>query len=183
MACGLENVKGSKWRICPDSQAALLAIESRKVKSGLVFEWKRTLNDLASRNRVILTWVQGHLGVRRNKKADLLAKEWSAMYPSDLTYSAFIVISTVGQPGCHHYGTSNYHDYNLLDAFLKKTQKTRNITNSHRATDRDGNDLEAFKLCLILRIQGQVTKDTHAPTGEGRMASGQRDKHTSCSNV
>ncbi|KAJ8964926.1 hypothetical protein NQ317_014459 [Molorchus minor] len=42
---------------------------------------KKTLNDLASRNKVILTWVPGHSGVRGNEEADRLAREGSAMYP------------------------------------------------------------------------------------------------------
>ncbi|KAJ8977196.1 hypothetical protein NQ317_009430 [Molorchus minor] len=58
-----------------------MAIESSKVKSRLVLECKKTLNDLASRNKVILTWVPGHSGVRGNEEADRLAREGSAMYP------------------------------------------------------------------------------------------------------
>ncbi|KAJ8981298.1 hypothetical protein NQ317_004034 [Molorchus minor] len=59
----------------------LLSIESSKVKSRLVLECKKTLNDLASRNKVILTWVPGHTGVWGNEEADRLAREGSAMYP------------------------------------------------------------------------------------------------------
>ncbi|KAJ8966166.1 hypothetical protein NQ317_008317 [Molorchus minor] len=63
-----------------DSRAALLAIESSKVKSRLVLEYKKTLNDLASRNKVILTWVPGNSGVRGNRRPiDWL--EESAMHP------------------------------------------------------------------------------------------------------
>ncbi|KAJ8976474.1 hypothetical protein NQ317_001155 [Molorchus minor] len=63
------------------ARAALLAIESSKGKSLLVLECKKTLNDLASRNKVILTWVPGHSGVRGNEEADRLAREGSEMYP------------------------------------------------------------------------------------------------------
>ncbi|KAJ8968475.1 hypothetical protein NQ317_013970 [Molorchus minor] len=52
-----------------------------QVKSRLVLECRKTLNDLASRNKVILTWVPGHSGVRGNEEADRLAREGSAMYP------------------------------------------------------------------------------------------------------
>ncbi|KAJ8981785.1 hypothetical protein NQ317_000028 [Molorchus minor] len=86
LACGLENLKrapkGKIIQICSDSRAALLAIESSKVKSRLVLEYKKTLNDLASRNKVILTWVPEHSGVRENEEADRLAREGSAMYPN-----------------------------------------------------------------------------------------------------
>ncbi|KAJ8985201.1 hypothetical protein NQ317_018230 [Molorchus minor] len=84
-ACGLENLKkapkGRTIQICSDSRAALLAIESSKVKSRLVLKCKKSLNNLASRNKVILTWVPGHSGVRGNEEADRLAREGSAMYP------------------------------------------------------------------------------------------------------
>ncbi|KAJ8932985.1 hypothetical protein NQ318_010569 [Aromia moschata] len=59
LACGLEILKTAPKRrtiqICTDSQAALMAIESSKVKSRLVLDCKKILNDLASCNRVILT--------------------------------------------------------------------------------------------------------------------------------
>ncbi|KAJ8969640.1 hypothetical protein NQ317_009573 [Molorchus minor] len=42
---------------------------------------KKNLNDLVSPNRVILTWMPGHSGVRENKLADKLARERLAMYP------------------------------------------------------------------------------------------------------
>ncbi|KAJ8949103.1 hypothetical protein NQ317_006990 [Molorchus minor] len=79
LACGLESLKrvpnGRIIQICSESQAAWLAIESSKVKSRLALECKMTLNDLASRNQVTLTWVPGHSGVRGNVKADRLARE------------------------------------------------------------------------------------------------------------
>lgn len=86
LACGLENLKrvpkGKTIQICSDSQAALLAIQSSKVRSRLVLECKKTLNDLAIHNRVILTWVPGHSGVLGNEEADRLAREGSGRYPT-----------------------------------------------------------------------------------------------------
>ncbi|KAJ8966610.1 hypothetical protein NQ317_004368 [Molorchus minor] len=71
LACELENLKRAPKertiQICSDSRAALLC--------------KKTLNDLASRNKVILTWITGHSGVWGNEEADRLAREGSAMYP------------------------------------------------------------------------------------------------------
>ncbi|KAJ8950227.1 hypothetical protein NQ318_006201 [Aromia moschata] len=63
------------------SQAALMAIESSKVKSRLVLDCKKILNDLASCNRVILTWIPGHSGVPGNEEADRLARLGSIGYP------------------------------------------------------------------------------------------------------
>ncbi|KAJ8952583.1 hypothetical protein NQ318_004128 [Aromia moschata] len=94
LACGMEILKTAPKRrtiqICTDSQAALMAIESNKVKSQLVLDCKKILNDLASCNRVILTWVPGHSGVPENEEADRLARRMLRVFtsgkyaPSDL---------------------------------------------------------------------------------------------------
>ncbi|KAJ8937261.1 hypothetical protein NQ318_020648 [Aromia moschata] len=85
LACGMEILKTAPRRrtiqICTDSQAALMAIESSKVKSRLVLDCKKILNDLASCNGVILTWVPGHSGVPGNEEADRLARLGSIGYP------------------------------------------------------------------------------------------------------
>ncbi|KAJ8946694.1 hypothetical protein NQ318_006951 [Aromia moschata] len=85
LACGMEILKTAPKRrtiqICTDSQAALMAIESSKVKSRLILDCKKILNDLASCNRVILTWVPGHSGVPGNEEADRLARLGSIGYP------------------------------------------------------------------------------------------------------
>ncbi|KAJ8972662.1 hypothetical protein NQ317_014021 [Molorchus minor] len=67
-------------QICSDSQVALLAIKSSKVNSQLVLECKKTINDLACRNRVMLTWVPIQVS-EGNEEADRLAREGSALYP------------------------------------------------------------------------------------------------------
>ncbi|KAJ8967828.1 hypothetical protein NQ317_011283 [Molorchus minor] len=74
--------KGSERKnlqICSDSQATLLAIESSNMKSRYL-ESKKTLNDLASRNTVMITWVPGHSGVRKDEEVDRLPREGSARY-------------------------------------------------------------------------------------------------------
>ncbi|KAJ8944613.1 hypothetical protein NQ318_011469 [Aromia moschata] len=85
LACAMEILKTAPKRrtiqICTDSQAALMAIESSKVKSRLVLDCKKILNDLASCNRVILTWVPGHSGVPGNEEADRLTRLGSIGYP------------------------------------------------------------------------------------------------------
>ncbi|KAJ8944225.1 hypothetical protein NQ318_001645 [Aromia moschata] len=85
LACRMEILKTAPKRrtiqICTDSQAALMAIESSKVKSRLVLDCKKILNDLASCNRVILTWVPGHSGVLGNEEAGRLARVGSIGYP------------------------------------------------------------------------------------------------------
>ncbi|KAJ8938082.1 hypothetical protein NQ318_021756 [Aromia moschata] len=85
LACGMEILKTAPKRrtiqICTDSQAALMAIESSKVKSRLVLDCKKILNDLASCNIAILTWVPGHSGVPGNEEADRLARVESIGYP------------------------------------------------------------------------------------------------------
>ncbi|KAJ8958286.1 hypothetical protein NQ318_017432 [Aromia moschata] len=86
LACGMEIPKTSPKRrtiqICTDSQASLMAIESSKVKSRLVLDCQKILNDLASCNRVILTWVPGHSGVPGNEEADRLARLSVASLPT-----------------------------------------------------------------------------------------------------
>ncbi|KAJ8973328.1 hypothetical protein NQ317_005369 [Molorchus minor] len=85
LACGFENLKwapkGRTIQICSDSRVALLAIASSKVMPRPVLECKKTLNALASRNKVILTWVPGHSGVRGNEEVDRLAGEGSDNVP------------------------------------------------------------------------------------------------------
>ncbi|KAJ8939772.1 hypothetical protein NQ318_023347 [Aromia moschata] len=85
LACGMEILKTAPKRrtiqICTDRQSALMAIESSKVKSRLVLDCKKILNDLASCNTVILTWVPGHSGVPGNEEADRLARLGSIGYP------------------------------------------------------------------------------------------------------
>ncbi|KAJ8957700.1 hypothetical protein NQ318_017595 [Aromia moschata] len=85
LAFGMEILTTAPKRrtiqICTDSQAALMAIEFSKVKSRLVLDCKEILNDLASCNRVILTWLPGHSGVPGNEEADRLARVGSIGHP------------------------------------------------------------------------------------------------------
>ncbi|KAJ8941193.1 hypothetical protein NQ318_008652 [Aromia moschata] len=81
LACGMKILKTAPKRrtiqICTDSQAAWMAIESSKVKSRLVLDCKKILNDLASCNRVNM----GTGTLRGNEEADRLARLGSIGYP------------------------------------------------------------------------------------------------------
>ena len=63
--------------ICSDSQAALKALTSVKVTSGLVTEVIEALQHLSSFNSVRLVWAPGHCGIMGNEKANFLAKQAS----------------------------------------------------------------------------------------------------------
>jgi len=70
----------NKWiLIFSDRQAALKALSSPKVTSGLVAERLDALFALASLKEVTLIWVPGQCGILGNEKADMLARQASAM--------------------------------------------------------------------------------------------------------
>ena len=80
--CACENIrrayKNKRILIFSDSQAALRALGSPKVTSGLVAECLNVLLTLASLNKLTLIWVPGHCSVQGNEEADKLAKQASA---------------------------------------------------------------------------------------------------------
>ena len=64
----------SSINIFSDSQAALTSFSNRVVKTITTSECVGALNRLGSQCKVNLFWVQGHVGVKGNETADLLAK-------------------------------------------------------------------------------------------------------------
>jgi len=78
-----DNIRGAYKNkhilIFYDSQAALKALSSPKVTSGLVAECLDVLFALASLNEVTLIWVPGHCDILGNEEADKLAQQASAM--------------------------------------------------------------------------------------------------------
>lgn len=73
--------RGKLITICSDSKAALTALTAPKITSRLVGECRTALSELSEDNRVVLTWVPGHFGLKGNEKADQLAWEASARNP------------------------------------------------------------------------------------------------------
>ena len=74
--CALE-MRGSKGQIIhilSDSQAAIMALNAAVFKSKLAWECHCLLNELGTSNKVTVTWVPGHMGIKGNEKADSLAK-------------------------------------------------------------------------------------------------------------
>jgi hypothetical protein len=59
--------------ICSNSRAALLALSSHTVSSGLVPQFRNSLQELSLHKRVQLFWVPGPCGIIGNEEADGLA--------------------------------------------------------------------------------------------------------------
>ena len=80
--CAEENLRrgyrGKHIEILSDSQAALKALTSNKIKSKLVWNCLNNLKTLANHNKLSLKWVPGHEGISGNERADQLAKKAAA---------------------------------------------------------------------------------------------------------
>jgi ribonuclease HI len=82
LQCACENTrrayKHTRIVIFSDNEAALKALISPKVTSGLVSECLDALSALASLNEVTLVWVPGQCGIPGSEEADKLARQASA---------------------------------------------------------------------------------------------------------
>lgn len=108
--CLHRRTKGANIHILTDSQAALLALKSYTINSGLVESCYNLLNELAGHNSVTLWWVPGHEGHEGNERADCLAKRGAQR-------------CLVGpEPFC---SLSKGHVKELLDNWEQKCFKTR----------------------------------------------------------
>ena len=75
--CSVDNYRFIRFFV--DSQAALLALNSTDVKSKLVLETIRTLNNAAVNRNIQLFWTKAHVGTAGNELADEGAKAGGAL--------------------------------------------------------------------------------------------------------
>lgn len=68
------NYRNKSIAILTDSQAAIKALNSHTISSGIVWECFKSVNRLANCNDVTIYWVPGHVGVYGNEEADKLAR-------------------------------------------------------------------------------------------------------------
>lgn len=79
--CLASEISQQNIVICSDSQAAIRAICSAYVNSGLVKECQAVLQEVAKQNMIDIVWVPGHSGVPGNEAADQLARNGSSKLP------------------------------------------------------------------------------------------------------
>ena len=61
--------------ILSDSQATIRSLQSTKIRSKTVLKTLESLNNLGTKNQVILQWIPAHSGYAGNEQADELAKK------------------------------------------------------------------------------------------------------------
>ena len=72
----LSNTTKPKYaNIFTDSQMAIKAITSERVKSRTVLDCKKTINDYSAHGQLRIFWVPGHSGVMGNERANSLASK------------------------------------------------------------------------------------------------------------
>ena len=71
----LSKRRGQSIVIRSDSQAAILALGSNIIKSNLVLDCFRKLNQLGKWNKIKIQWIKAHVGFQGNEEADMLAKK------------------------------------------------------------------------------------------------------------
>lgn len=68
-------------QILTDSKAAIAALNSRRITSGLVMDCITALNEVSTSNALEISWIKGHQGNEGNEKADELARQGSGCCP------------------------------------------------------------------------------------------------------
>ena len=72
--CLKRKTNGATIHIMSDSQAVLMALNATEIRSGLVDNCIKLLNDLGNKNTLTVEWIPGHEGYEGNERADCLAK-------------------------------------------------------------------------------------------------------------
>lgn len=73
--CTRNSINNQEIFIHSDSQAALMALRNKVIRSETVKKCSEELNKLSSRNKVELSWVPGHSNIEGNEIADRQANE------------------------------------------------------------------------------------------------------------
>jgi len=142
--------------IMSDSQAAIKALLSPEITSGLVKETLITLNELGRENIVTLIWIPGHTGIPGNEVADALAK--------DGAYKGMVG----PEPFCG-IGKNAITE----EVRLATSQEWLSYWNNHVALRQAKTMLSGFterkhRFCIQLN-KGQLRAITNLLTGHGRL--------------
>ena len=110
-----KRVKNKDIVILSDSQAALKSLTANTVRQKTVFECIQILNKLSSDNNLTLKWVPGHVGVRGNERADVLAKNGTSIRADGPIPALPIAMAEVRRALNEWSKRAHYRAWNRLD--------------------------------------------------------------------